>query len=228
VSIAVLGVCFGWDLVPNPCLSDEIRPLGVNAYQMVTGNDSEEDRRHWDKLFNTKDYVYGKEPSAFLKENLPLLPMGKVLDLAMSEGRNAVFMARKGYSVEGVDLSEVATRKAKRLARENKVSITTVIADLMSYTITPDFYEVILNFDYLQRSLIPQIKAGLKRGGVVICEQYLTDQRLNGDGRYVLRDYLLRKGELKEFFKDFEILYYQESNDGREARARLIARKPFK
>jgi tellurite methyltransferase len=206
--------------------ADEVRPIGANAYQMVTGDDSEDDRVHWDKLYNTRTYIYGKEPAEFLRQNSFLLRGGRALDIAMGEGRNAVYLAKKGYMVDGVDISEVAIRKSKRLAHENKVMITPVIADLTNYRIKPDYYSVILNFDYLQRSLIPHIKRGLKKKGIIVYENHTVDQLSNLNGQNVRRDYLLNKGELKELFKDFEILVYRESNDGKEAKASLIARKP--
>jgi tellurite methyltransferase len=204
---------------------NETKPSGSNVYQMVTGDDSEEDRRHWDKLFNTGAYVFGKEPAQFVKEAVPSLPMGRALDIAMSEGRNAVYLAKKGFSVDGVDYSEVAIRKAKRLARENHVSIHTINADLNTYTIKAESYDVILNIDFLLKDLIPQIKKGLKKGGIVVFQNHTIDQLKNAKGQAIRRDFLLEKGELRELFKDFKILLYRESNDGKDAWANLIAQK---
>lgn len=204
----------------------EVQPKGPNAYQLVTGDDADEHKGHWDSLYNTIGYVFGKEPAPFLRDHVSLLPPGKVLDIAMGEGRNAVFLAKKGFDVEGVDISEVAIRKAKRLARENGVRIRTVAADLHSYAIRPGAYDVILNINYLQRSLVPGIKKGLRKGGVVVYENATVDQLQNPSGQHARRDYLLEKGELRELFKDFEILVFRETNDGKEALASLIARKP--
>ena len=207
--------------------SRDTRPRGANAYQMVTGDSAEEDRGQWDALYNNaQGYVFGKEPAAFLKDHLDLLPKGRALDIAMGEGRNAVFLAKKGFQVEGVDLSEVAIRKAKRLARENQVSIQTINADLTTYQIKADAYDVVVNINYLQRSLIPQIKRGLKKGGVVVYENYTVAQLKNASGKRLRRDYLLGEGELKELFKDLEILVFRETNDGKDAVASLVARKP--
>jgi tellurite methyltransferase len=207
-------------------IADEVRPTGSNAYQMVTGDDSEEDRKHWDKIYNTKTYVFGREPTPFLRDNIDLIPVGRGLDIAMGEGRNAVYLAKKGSIVDGVDISEVALRKAKRLARENHVSINTVNADLATYTIKPESYDVILDIDYLQRSLIPEIKRGLKHKGVVVFENRTVEQLTDTPQVHIRRDALLEKGELKELFKDFQILLYRENNDGKNAWASLIARKP--
>ena len=206
--------------------ADEIIPKGANAYQMVTGDDSEDDRSHWDSLYNTGTYVFGKEAAYFLRSHVQLLPAGRALDIAMGEGRNAVYLAKKGYQVDGVDISEVAIRKAKRLAREQEVTINPVNADLNTYAIKPDTYDLIVNIDYLQRSLVPGIKKGLKKGGVVVYETFSVEQLANSKGAHMRRDFLLEKGELRQLFQDFHILVYKESNDGKNARASLIARKP--
>lgn len=218
-----IGLLLGFDSV---VLGDEARPKGNNVYQLVTGDNSEEDRERWDSLYNTHTYIFGKGPAQFLSEQVHLLPVGKALDIAMGEGRNAVFLAKKGFKVDGVDISEVALRKARRLARENHVSIQTINADLNRYQIKPETYEVIVNIDYLQRSLVPQIKRGLKKGGVVVYETYTVEQLQNPTGPQLRRDTLLEKGELRELFKDFQILVYRETNDARAARASLVARKP--
>ena len=215
-----------WLLLAGLALADEVKPSGSNAYQMVTGDDSEEDRKRWDKLYNTKTYVFGREPAAFVRDNIGVLPVGRGLDIAMGEGRNAVFLAKKGFIMDGVDISEVALRKAKRLARENHVSVNTINADLTTYVIKPETYVVILNIDYLQRSLIPQIKRGLKHHGVVVFENHTLDQLSNAPDMHLRRDELLEKGELKELFKDYQIMVYRETNDGKDAWASLVARKP--
>jgi tellurite methyltransferase len=213
-------------LLSPPCRADEVKPRGANTFQMVTGYDSDEDKSRWDALFSTRSYVYGKEPAAFLRDNVQLLPMGKALDIAMSEGRNGVFLATKGFTVDGVDISDVALRKAQRLARENRVTITTINADLNHYVIKPENYDVIININFLLRSLVPQIKRGLKKGGVVVFENQTVEQLNNPGGHSVPRDFLLRKGELKELFRDFQVLVYREINDGKTAMAGLIAKKP--
>ncbi|MBI2712458.1 MAG: methyltransferase domain-containing protein [Bdellovibrio sp.] len=230
VSIGVLGrVVLGLGLLgaaEQDGHADELRPKGTNAYQMVTGDDSEDDRHRWDKLFSTNNYVYGKEPARFLRENIHFFSQGgRALDLAMGEGRNAVFLAERGFNVDGVDISEVAIRKAKRLAKEKGVLVTPILADLNTYVIRSNTYDVILNFDFLQPALIPQIKKGLKKGGLVAYENYTVEQLMNSYGYPVRRDLLLKKGELKALFKDFQILVYREYNDGKEAKATLIARK---
>ncbi len=193
---------------------------------MVTGEDSEDERSHWDAFLNRAQYVYGKEPAPFLKENIHVVRPGRALDIAMAEGRNAVFLAKRGFQVDGVDISEVAIRKALRLAKENHVTITPINADLNRYQVAPEAYDLIVTIQFLSRPFIPVLKRGLKHGGYVIYENYTVDQWKNAKGENLRRDWLLQKGELKEFFKDYEILVYKETNDGTEAVASIVARKP--
>ncbi|MDP2952362.1 MAG: class I SAM-dependent methyltransferase, partial [Chloroflexota bacterium] len=117
------------------------------------------------------------QPAEFLLENIELLPGGRVLDVAMGEGRNAIHLAKKGFEVEGVDISQEAVRAALQSAREAGVSIKARVADLESgYTIEEDAYDAIVCINYLHRPLIPQIKQGLRRGGMVLYETFTVDQ----------------------------------------------------
>ncbi|MDA8621947.1 methyltransferase domain-containing protein [Psychrosphaera sp.] len=84
----------------------------------------------WDNEYDTDEYVYGKLPNDFLKSHYNSIPKGKVLLLAEGEGRNAVFLAKLGYSVTAVDISSVGLKKAEKLAKENNVIIETICADL--------------------------------------------------------------------------------------------------
>ena len=117
------------------------------------------------------------EPSPFLAENLELLPRGRVLDVAMGTGRNAIYLARMGFHVEGVDISSEAINTALAWAQRAGVTIRAEVADLEAgYHIARNAYEVIICFNYLQRSLIPQIKDGLRKGGVVVYETFIVEQ----------------------------------------------------
>ena len=164
-------------------------------------------------------------PSEFLVENLHLLPKGKVLDVAMGGGRNAVYLASKGFQVEGVDNSLEAVNKALKLAEEKKVEITTHFVDLESdLFIKEETYDVIICFNFLQRSLIPYIKKGLRPGGMIVYETYIVDQAQFG--RPANPDYLLKHNELLDFFRDYRCLRYHEGiiETGR-AVAGIITRK---
>lgn len=162
------------------------------------------------------------EPAPFLVENVALLPKGRALDVAMGSGRNAIYLAKMGFEVEGVDISSEAVSKAIALAKKAGVTIRAQTADLESkYQIEKGRYNVIICFNYLQRSLIPQIKDGLRRGGMVVYETFLIEQARWGKPKNP--DFLLRHNELLELFRDFRCLRYREGTIENEGDKRAIA-----
>jgi len=187
------------------------------------------DQRRWDKRFRGEGFAFGKEANSFLKKHITLLPKGKALDLATGEGRNAAFLARHGFEVDAVDISKMGLRKAQKLAKEMGVKIHALAADLDTYQIERGKYDLIINFYFLRRSLIPKIKKGLREGGMVILETYLLEQRKLGTGGPKNPKYFLKPNELLQRFKDFGILFYREGifREGgkKKAIASLIAQK---
>ena len=166
-------------------------------------------------------------PSQLLIDNIELLPRSRVLDVAMGTGRNAVYLAKKGFEVEGVDISSEAVHSALQLAREEGVTINALVADLESgYHINRNAYDVIICFNYLQRSLVKQMKDGLRLGGLVVYETFTVDQ--SQFGKPLNPNYLLEHNELLALFDDFHCLYYREGTvEKRKAIASIIAKKVY-
>jgi len=187
------------------------------------------DQQRWDERFRKEGFSLGKEANSFLRKNIHLLPRGKALDIAAGEGRNAVTMALYGCDVDAVDVSPVGLKKARMLAREMGVRIHTFVADLDTFEIERERYDLIANFYYLSRKLIPKMKKGLRKGGRIIFETYVVDQRdlRTGGPRHLT--YFLKNNELLSLFKGFRILLYREGifrEGGRKkAVASLIAEK---
>lgn len=173
----------------------------------------------------TNNHEDGFDPARFLVENIALLPKGRVLDVAMGNGRNAIYLARLGFAVEGVDISAESVNSALEAARKAGVTIRAQVADLEGgYTIKKAAYDLIICFNYLQRSLLPQIKAGLRKGGVVVYETFLVDQAQFGKPQNP--DFLLKYNELLDIFRDFRILRYHEGIiEGKKAIAGIVAQK---
>jgi SAM-dependent methyltransferase len=202
----------------------------------------------WNKIYENPGYIFGTEPIPFLVENLPLVRRGKALELAMGEGRNAVYLARQGFQVTGVDISEVAAEKCRRLAARHNVQIEIVIADLRDYNIPPNTYDLITNLYFPQPDLIPKIKAGLKPGGFILYEQWRPVRRGQGfpgessgagSGGNVYQYSDLSREELLRQFPDYRIHLYREAMINHAATAgpgrgilmsevmSLVAQKPF-
>jgi 2-polyprenyl-3-methyl-5-hydroxy-6-metoxy-1,4-benzoquinol methylase len=188
-----------------------------------------EDKTRWDKQHESARG--SAEPSGFLREIFAAeawpIPRGRALDLAAGKGRNALFLAERGFDVVAVDISSVALDEGKKRAAEKNLAITWQQADLEQIQVSEAAYDLVVNFNYLQRSLIPQIKAALKIDGYVLFETYLIDQPAIGHPKNPA--YLLEHNELLNFFRDFRVLYYREgqfSEAGERAfRAGIFAQK---
>ncbi len=215
-------------MIPRPDRSPAVfRALGlIIALALVLGAAAQakpRDKDRWDSKYDTDTYLFGKRPIRFLQENVHLLPKGKVLDIAMGEGRNGVFLAAQGFDVLGVDISVKGLNKAHKLARELNTKIESRVVDLENYQLEKNAYDVILCTYYLQRNLFPQIKEALRPGGMAVVETYNMDYL-----KYARfsKKYLLEIDELLEIFKDFKIIKHQNFDNGKEAYSSIIAQKP--
>jgi len=181
------------------------------------------DKDRWNKKYNTEKFIFGERPTRFIAENFRLLRKGKVLDLAMGEGRNGVFLATRGFDVLGMDISDKGLDKARKLAEANGVTIHTEVVDLENTQLQQDAFDSIICTYYLQRDLFEQMKKAVKPGGRILVETYNVDY-LNYS-RFP-RKYLLETNELLETFKDFKIIRYEAYDDGEEAYSAIIAERP--
>jgi SAM-dependent methyltransferase len=185
---------------------------------------AEQDQIRWDNKYATEKYLFGREAIPFIQDHVDLLPKGPVLDLAMGEGRNGVFLAAKGYQVTGIDISEEGLKKAQALAAEHGVTLKTVVADLDTYDIPPNTFDVIICTYYLQRDLFPKIAAALKPGGMALIETFTLDH-LQYQPRFN-KAYLLLPNELLTMLPGLRVIHYQEVDTGQAAFASILAQKP--
>ena len=90
-------------------------------------------REDWNARYAAKELVWTAEPNRLFASEVVALEPGRALDLACGEGRNAVWLADKGWRVTAVDFSDVALAKAERLAASRGVEIEWVLADVLDY-----------------------------------------------------------------------------------------------
>jgi tellurite methyltransferase len=143
-----------------------------------------------------------------------LQPGASVLDLGCGEGRNALFLAERGFEVTAVDFSEAGIRKLNALAQERKLDIRSKVADIRDYPF-PHAFDLIMAHGCLHlvereawQQLIPLFKAHTKPGEINILVVF-TDTLPPPDD---LRDFclgLFREGELFSLYSDWEPLLQQ-------------------
>ncbi|MBS1251748.1 MAG: Tellurite methyltransferase [Anaerolineales bacterium] len=173
------------------------------------------------------------EPDELLEEFSDEIAVGRALDLGMGEGRNALWLAARGFEVVGVDVSPASVESVQRLARERGLALETHVADIRNFEIEPASYSVILASAVLHflmpaeiREIAQQIKAGLQSDGVVIAHAFTVDdpsyearqgQRLPlvAQNTFLLPDldgplHYFGCGELRSLFDDLDVFYYAE------------------
>ncbi len=183
------------------------------------------DKSKWNSKYAAKDCPVNIEPCSWLKNNKHLLTgKGNALDIAMGEGRNALFAASLGYRVLGIDISDVGIGRAENLAKEKGISIQTKVADLDGYSLPENEFDLIMCFYFLNRDLFPKIRRGLKSGGLLLFETFNIDYLKYSNFK---RDWVLDHNELIKGFIDLHILNYREVDDPEEQTAfsSLVAMK---
>jgi SAM-dependent methyltransferase len=195
----------------------------------------------WDAKHQLAGEDSPSEPVDLLREILPMLPAGPVLDLACGRGRNALYLAERGHPVIAVDWSGVALASLEAFAERKKIAVRRIgtlgesgsprqaglellQGDLEKIELPACTYDVILCIRYLQRKMFPQISQALRRGGILLYETY-TEAQLEFEGGPRDAAHLLRPGELREAFPDLCLLFYRELRAG-QGIASLVARKP--
>jgi len=138
-------------------------------------------KEFWDERYADTDYAYGKAPNEFLATEYHRIKPGNVLCLAEGEGRNAVFLATKGFTVTAVEQSSRGPEKIRQLGREKGVEIATIEADLDDFEITPAHWDGIVSISAhlppsIRKKIHRQIVSGVKPGGVLILEAYTVKQ----------------------------------------------------
>ncbi len=183
--------------------------LEQNTYEAITGESADEDKSFWDTFYKQNNYIFGKDAVGFLKENLSKIPRGKAFVPAMGEGRNAVYLAKHGFDVTGNDLSDVAIDKAMVLAKKNSVNIKAAVLDIKQYKFMENQFDFIFISLFYDRSLLPQFKKSLKKGGFIMFYQEIYD----GDPKKAPSLFWVKHHELRETLKDWKMISYKEYLD---------------
>lgn len=197
-------------------------PLPGSRYESLSGIETSKEGKKSEKEKETKKIEgMDKTPSAFLANNFDYLPPGAhVLDLDMGDGRNAVFLARKGFKVTGLEDNEEVYKNAKILAKEVGVRIDAILGDRSTHQFPHQSFDVIMSFHHVDKKIIDRIKNWLRPGGFIIYEA-ITEQELN----VPKGELSVKSGELLNLFGDYRILKYEEPIHRKEFKASIILKK---
>jgi SAM-dependent methyltransferase len=144
-------------------------------------------RDEWNRRYAGRELLWTGEPNRFFAAETAGLPPGRGLDLACGEGRNAVWLAERGWEVTGVDFADVALEKARRLAEARAVDVTWVHADVLDYEPPAAAFDLVA-LVYLQlpadelRRVLERAAAAVAPGGVLLVVAHDRSNLEHGHG----------------------------------------------
>ena len=182
----------------------------------------------WDTRWREKAQDPNLQADPWLKEVRPLLHPGTALDIACGRGRNALYLAQEGFEVTAVDISAVALDLLHQQAQQRQLAIATRKIDLEQGGVLPAGpFDLLLNFFYLHRPLIPQELERVRPGGIAVFRTFSQA----GCDRFgeIKPEIALAPGELLNIFSGWNVLHHEE---GLEPSAKggslagIVARRP--
>jgi tellurite methyltransferase len=187
------------------------------------------DADRWNERYSSEcEFWTELHPSELLKEYSYLLPTdGIALDAACGMGRNSLYLLKCGLRVISLDISDKALSYLVQRLNSEGYEPYTAVYDLSNAWFPNDYFDVIINFRFLDRHTFPVYRRSMKPGGILLFETFLKC----GQGA-PLPDYYLDTGELLNEFKQFQVIHWEEkmiTKEGEETQkwiAQLVARKP--
>lgn len=167
------------------------------------------DSAEWDERYSAKEYMWATEPNQFVEAHLSDLDAGTAIDLGAGEGRNAVWLASRGWSVTAVDFSEAGLEKGRRLAEDQDVTVDFVRADATTYA--PDGPVDLVVLSYLQldspgrQAVLDHARTWLNPGGTIFLIAHDASNVTDGYGGPPSADTCYTVDEITAAWSDLEI-----------------------
>jgi 2-polyprenyl-3-methyl-5-hydroxy-6-metoxy-1,4-benzoquinol methylase len=171
----------------------------------------------WNSRFEAEGYLFGTEPNAWLREHADVWRPGqRVLCVADGEGRNSVWLARRGLMVDAFDIAEVGVAKARRMAAEQGVSVNFAVADCDLLAWPQAVYDgvaaIFVQFadPGMRERLFANIQRCLKPGGVLVLQGYTPKQLDYKTGGPPIASHLYTPDLLRDAFAGMEVMELRE------------------
>ena len=196
----------------------------------------------WNRRFSEPGYLFGTEPNAWLHEHAGLWEAGqRVLCVADGEGRNSVWLAQQGLTVDAFDISEVAIRKARDFARITGVKVNFAVADIAHLQWPQGLYDgviaIFIQFadPHLRARIFEGMVRALKPGGALVLQGYTPRQLEYRTGGPPIASHMYTPELLHEAFLGMDFLDLREyeaelaegtGHKGHSALVGMVARRP--
>ncbi len=171
----------GFDRYRAKLIADGLTPAQADARLEALGKLTERHRDeigaiYYNKLYATADQTrFTLQPNAFLVEMTKDLKPGAALDAGIGQGRNAVYLASKGWDVTGFDVAEGGLRIAEQNAARAGARIKTVKARFEDFDYGVErwdlIYFVYVDAPIVDPAFVAKVSAGLKKGGLLLIDR---------------------------------------------------------
>jgi len=175
------------------------------------------------QIGTTYDLLYGLRaappalaPSPFLTDCVGRRKPGTALDIGSGNGRNTLYLARRGWHVTAVDLSRVGLDQTQMMARQLGVKVRTVAQDINRFDFGHERWDLILliDFPFAYQELLPRIRAGLRPGGWIVLEEVsdreAAELKKSQHLSPILPYRFMRRKDLDTAFAGFQVLRDEE------------------
>lgn len=137
---------------------------------------------YWDDKYKKADFYYGKEPNEFIRQNkYKIKAGGDVLCLAEGEGRNAVFLAKEGFSVEAIEISGVALSKLTKRIKDENVALMIRQTMIENWKPEKNYDGIVITYlheDFKRfEALLEKCLGILNLGGIFLLEAFAKEQK---------------------------------------------------
>lgn len=167
----------------------------------------------FDKIYRDQKPTFKTTPNALLAKVIDGLTPGKALDVHMGQGRNAVYLASKGWAVTGFDASPEAIRQTRAQAATARVSVDARESGHASFDFGSEQWDlIVLTYPWLpldDDALFGSIINSLKPNGRVVFEHYIRPSCLNAEKG----EYVPCANQLLDRFRGLRVVYYEEKVD---------------
>jgi SAM-dependent methyltransferase len=171
----------------------------------------EQERKAYDEIYSTKRDTFSTEPNAFMVRMITGRKPGRALDVAMGQGRNALWLASKGWTVTGFDISPVAIVEARKEAATRGLQVETFVIPYEQFDWGKEKWDLIVFSYFLPQAALPKVWDSLRPGGLILVEGFHVDTarvRPVGGGYH--------NNELFQVLKDYRVLVYEDVQDRQE------------
>jgi SAM-dependent methyltransferase len=195
----------------------------AEAAKTISIISSRDEGAYYDPVYASPNPKFKTSPNKLLIDAVNHRKPGRALDVAMGQGRNAIYLARLGWDVTGFDTSKAGLEQAQKAARASGLQIRTVLASDEEFDFGTEKWDLIAIIYPIEKRSVYRVRQALKPGGIVVVE-CSHKEGANAPFEY-------DTNELLKIFEGFRIIKYQDTIDEHEwvrkqlRLVRLIAEK---